>query len=315
MVGGRIARLLLQRGDRVRAFVRPSAGSSRAAVTELEALGTEIVYGDVTDPASTAVAVDGCADIYHCAALVDPFHWNLADYDRVNVGGTRNVLDAALATGARRFLHVSSISALGAEPGTRADESITATGPMRPGYGRSKFLSEELVRAAAGEMHIVSVNPGIVFGPADRHFVMLIRAFLRGRLPVIAFAHRPMSLVYVDDVARGSLLALERGESGARYLLVQPTVTVAEFFAELAAASGRRPPRLRLPDWLAIAGAMGLWAIAPIMRRRPPVSSFRGLRIGPASFDGGLATRELGLEYTPLGDAINATVAELLSSA
>ena len=315
MVGGRIARLLLERGDRVRAFVRPGTGPSRTGVTELETLGAEIVYGDVTDPSATAVAVGGCSDVYHCAALVDPFHWNLADYDRVNVDGTRNVLDAALAAGVRRFLHMSSIAALGAEPGTRADESAEPSAPWRPGYGRSKFLSEELVRAAAGEMHVVSVNPGIVFGPADRHFVMLIRAFLRGRLPVIAFAHRPMSLVYVDDVARGSLLALERGESGSRYLLVQPTVTVAEFFDELAAASGRRPPRVRLPDWLAIAGAMGMRAIAPIRRRRAPVASFRGLRIGPAAFDGGLATRELGLEYTPLRDAIDATVAELLSSA
>lgn len=312
MVGGGIARRLLERGGRVRAFVRSDAGPSRVTVKELEALGAEIVYGDVTDPPSVAAAMDGCSDIYHCAALVDPFHWNLADFDRVNVGGTRNVLDAALASGVRRFLHMSSVAALGAEPGTRADETTTPFGPWRPGYGRSKFMSEELVRAASDEIHVVSVNPAIVFGPGDRYLVRLIRAFVRGRLPAIAFIRRPMPLVYVDDVARGSLLALEHGASGARYVFAQPTVTVGEFFAELSIASGRRPPRVRLPDWLAIAGAMCWSGVSLARRRRSPVSSFRALRIGPVKFDGGRAGRELGLEYTPFRDAVSATVSALM---
>jgi dihydroflavonol-4-reductase len=308
MVGGAISRLLLERGDRVRILVRQRSD----AALELEAMGAEIVLGDVTDRASLAAAVDGCADVYHCAALVDPFHWDLDDFDRINVEGTRNVLDAALASGVRRFLHMSSIAALGAEPGLRADEFTRPYGPWKPGYGRSKFESEELVRAAAGEMHAVTVNPAIVFGPGDRHFVQLINAFVRGRIPVIAFADRPMPLVYADDVARGSLLALERGESGQRYILAQPTVTIAEFFLELAAASGRRPPRVHLPDWLAIPGALAWSVVSWARRKRSPVGSFRSMRIGAAEFDGGRASRELGLEYTDFRDAVAATVSELL---
>ena len=307
MVGDAIVRLLLMRGHRVRALVRQRTG----VAAELSASGAEVVHGDVTDPATTAAAVGGCSDVYHCAALVDPFHWNLDDFDRVNVEGTRNVLDAALASGVRRFLHVSSIAALGAQPGSRAGETTAPHGPWRPGYPRSKWRSEELVRAAAGEMRVISVNPAVVFGPGDRYFVRLIRAFLRGRLPAAAFVNRPMSRGYVDDGARGALRAMERGESGDRYILAQPTVTVGEFFAELAEVSGRRPPRVRLPDWLAIAGAL-CWSIVSLARRRrSPFGSFRTLRIGPAEFDGGRATRELVLEYTPFREAITATVSDL----
>jgi dihydroflavonol-4-reductase len=307
MVGGAIARMLLERGDRVRVMVRQRSDLA----LELDALGAEIVLGDVTDSGTIPDAVRGCSDVYHCAALVDPFHWNLDDFDRINVEGTRNVLDAAVASGVRRFLHMSSIAALGAEPGSRANENAVPLGSWKPGYGRSKWRSEELVRAAASDMHVVSVNPAIIFGPDDRHFVRLIEAFVRGRLPVIAFATRPMPLVYADDVARGSLLAMEHGESGSRYIFAQPNLTVGEFFNELAVVAGRRAPRIRLPDWLAIAGAMG-WSVVSLARkRRPPISSFRALRIGPAEFDGGRATRELGLEYTPFPDAIDATLKTL----
>ena len=310
MVGGAISRLLMKRGDRVRVLVRRRS----IAALELEALGAEIVFGDVTDIASVTAAVNGCTDVYHCAALVDPFHWDLDDFDRINVEGTRNVLNAALRSGVRRFLHLSSIAALGAEPGLRADEFTEPHGPWKPGYGRSKFESGELVIAAAGELHVVTVNPAIVFGPGDRHFVQLINAFVRGRIPIIAFADRPMPLVYVDDVARGSLLALERGESGQRYILAQPTVTIAEFFFELAAASGRRPPRVHLPDWLAIAGAWAWSFVSWARRKRSPVTSLRVLRIGSAKFDGGRASRELGLEYTAFPGAVAATVSKLLRS-
>ena len=308
LIGGAIARLLLDRGDRVRVLVRQSGH----ATEELETLGVEIAHGDVTDARTVTAAVDGCSDVYHCAALVDPFHWNLDDFDRINVEGTRNVLDAAVASGVRRFLHMSSIAALGAEPGLHADEFTRPHGPWKPGYGRSKFESEELVRAAAGEMHAITVNPAIVFGPGDRHFVQLINAFVRGRIPVIAFAERPMPLVYADDVARGSLLAMERGESGQRYILAQPTVTIAEFFLELAVASGRRPPRVHLPDWLTIPGALAWTVVSWARRKRSPVGSFRSMRIAAAEFDGARASRELGLEYTDFPDAVAATVSELL---
>ena len=308
MVGGAISRLLIKRGHRVRVLVRRRS----IAALELETLGAEIVFGDVTDIVSITAAVGGCTDVYHCAALVDPFHWDLDDFERINVEGTRNVLDAALKSGARRFLHLSSIAALGAKPGLRADEFTQPHGPWKPGYGRSKFESGELVAAAAGELHAVTVNPAIVFGPGDRHFVQLINAFVRGRIPVIAFANRPMPLVYVDDVAHGSLLALERGESGQRYILAQQTVTISEFFFELATASGRRPPRVHLPDWLAIPGALA-WSFASWARRkRSPVSSLQALRIGAAEFDGGRASRELGLEYTDFRGAVASTVSALL---
>ncbi|MDA1258137.1 MAG: NAD-dependent epimerase/dehydratase family protein [Chloroflexi bacterium] len=319
MIGGRIARMLLQRGDRVRVLVRPVAGlnsksaaqASGSAAAELEKLGAEIFHGDVTDPTATAHAVDGCVDVYHCAAIVDPFHRDLAEFDRVNVGGTRNVLEAALAAGARRLLHVSSIAAVGAESGTRADEFTVPKRAFSRGYAMSKSTSEGLVRAASNRIKTVSINPSVVFGPEDRHFVRLIRAFLRGSVPFLVFPDRPMPLVYVDDVARAGIAAIEYGKSGERYIVAAPPIAVREFITELADASGRRAPRWTIPDWLAIAGASSMWVYRPILRRRVPIS-FRGLLHGPAVYDGSRAERELGVVYTPMPMAIAETVGDLL---
>lgn len=304
MIGGEIARLLLERGDVVRVMVRARGAASEA----LEELGAKIVIGDVTDVDSVFTAVDGCASIYHCAGLVNPFQWNIDDYDRVNVAGTGNVLDAALSTGTKQFLHVSSIAALGARPGSLADETTQVRDAWKRGYGRSKFASEELVRSVAGQMHAVIVNPAVVFGRNDRHFVRLINVFLKGRLPAIAFKNRPLPLVYLSDVARGSLLAMERGKTGKRYILAQPTVTVGEFFLELARSSGRRPPRINLPDWIVLTGAMA-WSVVSALRRRPSPIEF--LKHGAADYDGGMVTQELGLTYTPFREAIQAVLSDM----
>ena len=304
MIGGEIARLLLERGDVVRVMVRARGAASEA----LEELGAKIVIGDVTDVDSVFIAVDGCASIYHCAGLVSPFRWNSDDYDLVNVVGTGNVLDAALSNGTKQFLHVSSIAALGARPGSVADETTQIRDAWKRGYGRSKFASEELVRSVAGQMHVVIVNPAVVFGRNDRHFIRLINAFLKGRLPAIAFKNRPLPLVYLSDVARGSLLAMERGKTGKRYILAQPTVTVEEFFLELAMSSGRRPPRINLPDWIVVTGAMA-WSAVSALRRRPSPIEF--LKHGAADYDGGMVTRELGLTYTPFREAIQAVLFDM----
>jgi len=116
--------------------------------------------------------------------------------------------------------------------------------------------------------------------------------------------------VYVEDVARGIRLALEKGGAGERYILASEAISTRNFIQTLANVTGRRPPRLSVPTWLVQAGVSFLWFLSPVTRWRPPITP-AGIRQGGTVYDGSKATRELGLKYTDLGTALHETVEQL----
>ena len=303
LVGGEIALELQRLGYRVTALVRP--GSDRS---HLSGRDITFVEGDVTDPDAVARAMDGQAYVCHAAAQVPGTGASDDEFERVNVGGTRNVCEAAIKAGVSRLLHVSTVHVFGILPGETIDEKSTLIAPPHTGYDASKANAEALVlECAGGPLDAVVVNPAVVFGPRSRHSGRLINLFLRGRLPVIPLPERVLSLIYSEDVARGARLALESGRRGERYILAGPAVTVGDFIQALANASERRAPRLSLPSWTVVAGVATAWAVSPLTRWRPPVT-VEGVRGGGTVYDGGKATRDLGVEYTPLDVALTNTV-------
>ena len=309
LVGGRIAALASSGGRHVRALVR-SGSDTRS----LERLEVELMPGDICDPASIFRAIDGCDEVCHAAALVPGATRNADDFERINVGGTENVLAAAERSGVRKLVHVSTVNTLAAGSGETVDESAPPPGRPHPGYDMSKLSAEKLVRQACVRgLDAVIVSPAIVFGPGSRQAGRVIEMFLRGRLPVLPFPDRRMSLVFVDDVAQGCLLALDRGRIGERYILANPPITVRAWMDQLATISGRRPPRFTLPTWLTALAVGAAWKISPMTRWRPPIT-VQGVKGGGAVFNGGRAERELGLSYTPLADALSATVARMRDS-
>ena len=306
MVGGRVAALALSSGWEVRALVRDGSDT-----IELQKLEVELVMGDICDPAAVSRAIDGCDYVCHAAALVPGATRDMTNFDRVNVGGTENVLAGAEKAGIIRLVLISTVNTLAASPGTVGDESAPAPSDPHPGYDISKLQAEKLVvEAGAAGMNAVIVSPAIVLGSGSRGIGRVIATFLRGRLPVIPFPDRRVSLVFVDDVARGCLAALERGQAGERYILANPPVTVREFINELAAISGKRPPRLSTPTWLTALVIGAAWKLTPLTRWQPPIT-VQGVKGGGASFDGSRAERDLGVDYTSLADALNETVARM----
>ena len=303
MVGGEIALELQRAGYSVTALVRPASARSH-----LEAGDITFVEGDVTDPAAVRRAMDRQTLVCHAAALVPGSGASNDEFDRVNAGGTRIVCEAAIASGVSRLLHLGTAHTFGIHPGERVDEGSKPSTPPHAGYDASKVAAESVVlEHAGGPLDAVVVNPTTVFGPRSRYSGRLINLFLRGRLPVMPLPRRTLSLVYSGDVGRGARLALETGGRGERYILAGPPVTVREFIDALANASERRAPRLSLPAWAVTGGVAAAWAGSPITRWRPPVT-IAGIRHGGTVYDGGRATRELGLEYTPLDVALSATV-------
>ena len=266
LVGSHVTRLLVERGDDVRALVR-----ERSPLDELDGLDVELAYGDVLDRASVRRAMRGVQRVFHAAGVTSL----RASADRVfavNVSGTRIVLGEALRAGVARAVHTSSVAAVGpAVRGSTADEEqLFRAGRYGLPYVNAKHEAElEAMRLAAHGLPVVVVNPAHVFGAGDRHrsSTELVRRFLRGQIP--AYVDGALNIVDADDVARGDLLADERGEVGERYILGNRNFTLDRLFADLARLSGVEPPALKLP----LPAALALARAAELAPGRPAVTT------------------------------------------
>ncbi len=252
-IGSHLARALSRRGDELRLLIRRDSSDEL-----LSGLDYERVNGDVTDRRAVRRAVDGVQRVFHVAGTTSMRAADQARAFDVNLGGTRIVAEESLAAGVERLVHTSSVAAIGpAAPGGRADERQAFTaGGLGIAYMNSKHEAEaEVLRAAAGGLDAVIVNPTFVLGPGDRgsSSMGLIRRFLLRRIP--AYVDGGLNIVDVRDVADGHLLADAKGKTGERYILGGRNFTLQRLFADLSRICGVPAPQLRLPPPLAVAGA------------------------------------------------------------
>jgi dihydroflavonol-4-reductase len=260
---------LLDRGYGVRALRRTTSG-----LDALDALDPEFAIGDVLDPSSLVSAMDGCALVFHVAAVSDYWRVSRDRTYQVNVDGTRNVMDAALELGVERLVFTSSVGALGVPPpGRLLDESSTFNVRAdRFVYGHSKHLAEQVVRDAVGRgLNAVIVNPSAVIGARDVNFIggSLLREVRRG-LTWITF---PGSLNWVDaeTVGIGHVLAAEHGQTGSRYILGGENVSHRRAMEITADVVLGRKPIVTLPRSLAgpaaflVDGFNRVWPGTPLL--------------------------------------------------
>jgi dihydroflavonol-4-reductase len=298
-IGSHVARLLVERGDELRALVRKGA-----AVDDLEA---DIAQGDILDRRSVRRAMRGIERVFHVAgttSLVAPRERALA----VNVEGTRIVLEEALRADVRRVVYTSSAAAIGpARPGTTADESgVWDAGRYAIPYVDSKHEAEVAALRLLGRgLPVVIVNPTHVLGAGDpgRSSTALVRRFLRRQIP--AYVDGTLNIVGVGDVARGHLLADERGVVGERYILGNRNFTLDRLFADLGRLSGVEPPPVTLPLSVAL-------ALASASARLPGVSMPMPVEIRAASlnwaFRNTKAKRELSWRPGPHEECLEETI-------
>jgi dihydroflavonol-4-reductase len=212
---------------------------------------------ELLDPPALERAVEGCDAVVHVAALYS-YDAPAAEVERVNIDGTRNLLEAAARKGVGRFLFTSTAGTCGPVPGRPAtEEDEPPSWELTVPYKRTKLAAERLARAAGA----VVVNPTTPIGEGDRKPTptgRMIAGVATGRIRGFV-ATTGLNLVDVRDVARGHALALERGERGERYLLGGVDLPLADLFAAVADLAGRRRPRLRVPYSVAVAaGKAGL---------------------------------------------------------
>jgi dihydroflavonol-4-reductase len=307
-VGANIVRALLDAGEAVRVLVR-----RESSTRNIDGLPVDIAYGDLREAASLREALDGCRTLYHAAAHYSLWTPQVDDVYAINVDGTVNLLQAALACRLERVVYTSSVATLAASPdGTPVDETHPLTLAKAVGhYKRGKILAEQqAMRLCEQGLPLVVVQPAAPVGPWDVKPTptgKIVVDFLRGKLP--AYLDTGLNVIDVRDVAQGHLLAARHGRIGERYILGHRNLSLRAILEQLAAVSGLRAPRFRLPYGVALAAGYLSEGWATLMRR-PPAVPLVGVRLAryPMYFTAQKAVRELGLPQSPIQEALRCAV-------
>jgi nucleoside-diphosphate-sugar epimerase len=259
-----------------------------------------VARGDVTDAGSLRGVADGCAGVVHLAGAVG-YGQTMERCRRVNVDGTRHVAAEAARAGARRFLHLSSVSVYGRAAGVPIDEDFPFRRTGDP-YGDTKIAAEEVLaeRARRGELDLTVLRPVVIYGPGDDKFLpRLVENLRSGRARIVGDGRNRVDALHVDDAVGAVLRALREPRAvGRAYNLSQPgNPTWGEFVPAVAAMLGVPPPRGRLP-WRAarlLAGALEL--DARIRGGTPRLTRYAVDVVGrPYDYRADRARRELGFE-------------------
>jgi dihydroflavonol-4-reductase len=306
-VGANLVRALLAQGQQVRALVH----HDRRGIAGLD---VEAVQADIGDPPGLCRAFSGADVVYHTAGYISLLMNDWPRSQEINVVGTRNVVEACLASGVRRLVHFSSIHALDIE--ARAgpiDESCPLLdGPQHPPYDRSKAAGEiEVRQGMVRGLDAVILNPTAVIGPWDlrpSHFGAAVLLLARSRIPGLIAGG--FDWVDVRDVAWGAMRAAELAPAGAKYLLSGQWLSVRDLADTVARFAGVRAPRFTSPLFLArlIAPLATLYAL---LTRTTPIYTSVTLRALGRRFEVSheLATRDLDYHPRPFADTIADTLA------
>ncbi|MGC2432541.1 MAG: hopanoid-associated sugar epimerase, partial [Desulfobaccales bacterium] len=276
----------------------------------LEGLPVEVAQGDLRDRASLDAALSGCSRLFHLAADYRLWVPHPEEMYLTNVGGTENLLAAALAQGVERVVYTSTVGTLGnpgdGTPGTEA--TPVSMNEMVGHYKRSKFLAERAALAFASRgLPLVVVNPSTPVGPWDWRPTptgQMIVDFLKGRMP--AYLETGLNLIHVADVARGHLLAEAKGQVAEKYILGHENLSLSRIFQLLAEISGRPAPRFRLPYRPVLAMAYLNEFYSSHISGKPPRLPVTAIRMARKFmyFNNTKALQYLGLTLTPVRQAL-----------
>jgi dihydroflavonol-4-reductase len=307
-VGANVARLLVAEGYRVRVLARPAS-----SLLALEGCAVEMVRGDILDPASVADAIDGCAHVFHVAADYRLWAKDPREIYRTNVDGTRTVLDACARARIARVVYTSSVGTLGLprDGGLGTETTPVRVDDMIGPYKRSKFLAERVAEEyAARGLPVVIVNPTNPIGPWEVRPTptgQMVLDYLLRRM--VATLDTGLNLIDVGDVARGHLLAAQRGRVGEKYILGCQNHSLTEIFHMLERITAIRAPSVRVPHALIYLVALVSEGVARA-NGRPPRVPLTGVRMARKHmyFSAEKAVRELGLPQAPVDQALRAAV-------
>jgi nucleoside-diphosphate-sugar epimerase len=302
-IGGRVARQLVEAGHTVVTLARRPEQAG-----ELATLGIEVRKGDITEKVTLREPMGGVDGVFHIAGW---YKIGLRDRTpgwRINVDGTRNVLETMRDLGIPKGVYTSTLAVFSDTHGRVPDETYRYTGPHLSEYDRTKWaahyrVAEPMMQAG---LPLVIVQPGLTYGPGDTSQVhTTFVEYLRRRLPIIP-RKTAFCWSHVDDAARGHILAMEKGQTGQSYIIAGPPHTLAEALSLAERITGIPAPRLQAPPFLfsSMAAAAGL---VERFATLPESYSAEGLRIiAGVTYLGSnaKARRELGFAPRPLEEGL-----------
>lgn len=294
-IGSEVARQLLLAEHHVHAVVRaPSKAKG------LEDKGVQLFKGDVTDKESMRAAMEGVDGVFHIAGWYKVGARDKSGGRRINVQGTRNVLELMKELGVPKGVYTSTVAVNSDTRGQLVDETYHFTGEHISEYDRTKAAAHEIALQAIAEgLPLVIVSPGLVYGPGDTSSVRAsLLDYLQGRLPLLP-RQTAFCWAHVEDIARGHLLAMDKGQVGETYFLTGEPYGLYDAYRLAQEITGIRAPLAVPPQFFQALSAL----VKPFDRFLPESYTSEGLRIlaGVTYIgDNARARRELGFDPRPL---------------
>src|SRR5499425_2990680 len=306
-LGSHLTRQLLARGADVRVLLRPS--SSNRAIADLP---LEYMTGDLRDAASLDRALAGVGRVFHVAADYRLWSKRSQDIYDSNVGGTKNLLDAAMRAGVEQFIYTSTVATIAVDRPQLPNESTDARLEEMVGhYKRSKWMAErEALQAAKEGLPVIVAMPTTPVGPWDWKPTptgKIILDFLNGKMP--GYVETGLNFVGVEECAAGHLFASEKGKVGERYLLGAENLTLKELLDTLATITGLAAPKMKIPHGLALGVAYANTVFSRLIGREPSIP-VEGVKIARHMMfvDCSRAQRELGFKAGAVSAALERAV-------
>lgn len=311
-VGRAVLDLLSEQAIQVRAMIR-----NEQDIAHWSALypAVEWMAGDLNDADSLSRASENCWGLINLAGIREFWCADREDYYRINEHGARRLFQAALKQNVRKVVQVSTPLAFGMPEQSPFNESALA-GPHASDYARSKFLGDQ----AGWELHaqeglpLTVVHLAAVIGAGDDKATMEIERAVKGQLPALVGADTVYTFVYRYDAAQAIVSSLLSEKStGKRYLIGNQRMSTRAYFNLIADIAGVKAPRINIPEQRLLPVARGMEAVSRITRRRPliPADVLKTTIAGSLLFSAERSERELGLQYTPLVEALREAIDDI----
>lgn len=303
-VGSNLIRELLTRNHEIVAFVKDGQDAKT-----IKDLNIDIKYGDILEPDTLAKAIKGCDALIHTAALTSMWPYRSEIQKKVNIEGTRNVMEAVLGFGLKRVIHIGTASSFGFgsknNPGDETKKYLSDKYKMD--YMDTKFTAQELVSKMVREDNLpaIIVNPTFMFGSyaSTMGSAKMIELVYNGKIP--GFTNGGRNYIAVKDVCFAIANALEMGEIGEKYILGNENLSYKEIFTTIAKVTDAKAPKLFIPNLGVKLYGKILTILGKTFRFEPSVSyPMAVISCEEQYYQSNKAIKELGLPQTPIKTAL-----------
>lgn len=308
MLGANLARELYRNGYEIRLLLR-----AQSQAGNLADVPCEVFHGDISDAADVDKAVEGCRYVVHAASITQQWGLTAKHYERVNIGGTKNIVEACLAHGVERLVYISTANTFGpagARPSNELDSFALLH--IQSNYINSKYIAQQYVleQMAARNLPVVVLNPTFMIGAYDAKpsSGQLMLHALNKRVVICPPGGK--NFVHVRDVCLAIIQSFEKGKIGECYLVANENMTYKSFFRLLRDITGQKPMLVRIPGFvLKVLGIFG--TLHEKLTGSPHKLSYSNAYMLSANvyYSGKKSERELLIRYAPVKNAMQDALA------